>query len=70
MKRVRIAFVLLLVIISGSWLIADSLIPDPFNYFSFRSVFVQFSGVLGIGMMSVAMFLAYARDGWSHILEV
>lgn len=63
MKRIKTAFLLLLVILSVSWLIADSLMPDPFNYFSFRTVFVQFSGVLGIGMMSVAMFLAL-RPRW------
>lgn len=63
MTRIKIAFVLLLVILSGSWLMADSLIPEPFNYFSFRTVFVQFSGVLGIAMMSAAMVLAL-RPAW------
>ena len=44
------------------WLLADTLIPDPFSYFSFRSVFVQYTGVIAIGAMSVAMLLALRQS--------
>jgi predicted ferric reductase len=40
------------------WLFADTLMPDPLSYFSFRAVFVQYTGVVAIGVMSVAMLLA------------
>lgn len=40
------------------WLLADTLVPDPFTYFSFRQKFVQYTGVIAIGVMSVAMLLA------------
>jgi len=33
-------------------------LPQPFSYFAFRATFMQFSGVLAIAMMSVAMLLA------------
>ena len=63
MKRIKIAFFAILLVFSALWLAADTLIPDPFTYFSFRSVFIQYSGMLGIGMMSVAMMLAL-RPKW------
>jgi predicted ferric reductase len=49
--------------LSGLWLLSDSLWPQPMGYFPFRSVFVQFTGVLAIGVMGLAMLLAL-RPGW------
>lgn len=42
---------------------ADSLLPEPFTYFAFRTPFVQFTGILAMGMMSLAMILA-TRPRW------
>lgn len=58
MKRVKAAFLAILLLLTALWLAADTLTPAPFTYFSFRTVFMQYSGVLGIGLMSVAMLLA------------
>ncbi|QDF29323.1 ferredoxin reductase family protein [Halarcobacter anaerophilus] len=58
MKYIKILFLSLLVLLTVLWLAADTLIPEPFTYFSFRSVFVQYSGVVATGLMSVAMLLA------------
>lgn len=58
MKMIHVFFWGLLFALTGLWLLADSLLPQPFSYFAFRSVFVQYSGILGIGVMSVAMVLA------------
>lgn len=58
MKNIKVALWLLLLVVSALWLLADTLIPQPFTYFSFRTVFVQYTGVLGMAMMSVAMLLA------------
>lgn len=58
MNKIKFSFVLFLLILNALWLLADSLLPNPFTYFSFRSVFVQYTGVIGIGVMSVAMLLA------------
>jgi predicted ferric reductase len=63
MKRITNFFIALLVILTGLWLIADSLVPSPFTYFSFRTVFIQYSGVIGIAVMSVAMLLALRLKG-------
>src|SRR5690554_8175520 len=58
MKPIKIAFVFILLVLTGLWLAADTLFPEPFGYFPFRVVFMQYSGVLAIGLMSVAMLLA------------
>ena len=63
MKPIKIAFLSLIVVLSALWLMADSLLPEPLTYFSFRTAFMQYSGVLGIGLMSVAMLLAL-RPRW------
>lgn len=63
MNRIKLVLLFLLALITAAWLAADTLMPDPFGYFTFRSVFVQYSGLLGIAMMSVAMVLA-TRPRW------
>ncbi|AMX03401.1 ferric reductase [Microbulbifer thermotolerans] len=63
MKYIKVTFWLLLLLLSGAWLFADTFIPTPFSYFSFRTVFTQYSGIIAIGSMSVAMLLA-VRPKW------
>ncbi|WP_299199704.1 ferric reductase-like transmembrane domain-containing protein [uncultured Amphritea sp.] len=58
MKPIKIFFALLLLVLTALWLFADTLMPEPFSYFAFRGVFIQYSGVIAIGVMSVAMLLA------------
>ena len=53
----------LLLALSALWLLADTLLPAPFTYFSFRAAFVQYTGTIGMGLMSAAMLLA-ARPRW------
>jgi predicted ferric reductase len=63
MKRIKVSLVAILLLLTALWLAADTLLPEPFTYFSFRTVFVQYSGVIGIGLMSIAMLLAL-RPKW------
>ncbi|MBS0354698.1 MAG: ferric reductase-like transmembrane domain-containing protein [Proteobacteria bacterium] len=63
MKRIKLVLGASLLALAGLWLLADTLVPEPFTYFSFRTVFVQFSGVIAIGAMSVGMLLA-VRPKW------
>lgn len=58
MKHITFTFVAVVLLLTGLWLLADTLWPEPFSYFAFRSVFVQYSGVVAMGVMSVAMILA------------
>ena len=63
MPAYRLAFVALFVLLTALFLLADTLWPQPFGYFAFRAVFVQWSGILAIGAMSVALLLAL-RPRW------
>ncbi len=63
MKHIKLGLWGFLAGTSALWLLADTLWPQPFHYFSFRSVFVQYSGVLSIGAMSLCMLLA-VRPVW------
>ncbi|HJW03957.1 MAG TPA: ferric reductase-like transmembrane domain-containing protein [Azospira sp.] len=63
MKNIKLTLWGLLLGLTALWLLADSLLPSPFTYFTFRSVLVQYSGLLAVGAMSVAMLLA-TRPKW------
>jgi len=63
MKNIKLSLWALLLGLTGLWLLADTLVPEPFTYFSFRDAFMQYSGLIGIGAMSAAMFLA-TRPKW------
>ncbi len=63
MRHIQSAYAAFFALLAVLWLLADTLIPQPLTYFSFRSVFVQFSGVVAIGAMSFAALLA-ARPAW------
>lgn len=58
MKNINLGFWGLMLALTALWLLADTLLPDPLTYFSFRAVFVQYTGVIAFGAMSVAMMLA------------
>ena len=55
MKRIKLTLVLFLCALTALWLMADTLLPEPFTYRAFRTVFMQYSGLIAIGVMSVAM---------------
>ncbi len=63
MTNIKIAFGLLFLVVTGLWLLADTLLPETLSYFAFRTPFVQYTGVIGMAMMSVAMILAL-RPTW------
>ena len=63
MRHLKIAFWGTLATLSGLWLIADPLALRPAGFFPFRGSMVQFSGVLAMGCMSLAMILAL-RPRW------
>ncbi|MGH1460773.1 MAG: ferredoxin reductase family protein [Neptuniibacter sp.] len=58
MKPIKVVFISFVVLLSVAWLGADAILPEPLTYFSFRSVFVQYSGVIAIAAMSISMILA------------
>lgn len=63
MKNIKLALCAVLALLTVLWLMADTLAPVPFSYFAFRTVFMQYSGIIAIGAMSIAMVLAL-RPKW------
>ncbi|MBE2241184.1 MAG: ferric reductase-like transmembrane domain-containing protein [Burkholderiaceae bacterium] len=63
LNPIRIFFFAALAVLTGLWLLADTALPQPFTWFSFRAVFVQWTGIIAIGSMSLAMLLAL-RPRW------
>ncbi|WP_028353205.1 ferric reductase-like transmembrane domain-containing protein [Bordetella petrii] len=63
MKRIKLGFVILFVALTALWLLADTFFPQPFGYFPLRRAMVQYTGVLAMGAMSLAMILA-TRPRW------
>ena len=58
MKNIKIGYGVLIIGLSLLWLQADPLLPANFGYFDVRHMLVTYTGILGIGVMSIAMLLA------------
>ena len=49
--------------LTGLWMLANTALPATLNFVAIRNLLVQYSGVMGMGVMSVAMVLAL-RPVW------
>ena len=58
MNNIKIALWALLAGLTLLWALADSFLPSPLTYFSLRSVMVQYTGIIAMAAMSVAIILA------------
>ncbi|SDI48063.1 ferredoxin reductase family protein [Propionivibrio dicarboxylicus] len=58
MKKIQTSLLIFLVSLTALWLLADTPLPSPLTYGAFRNVFMQYSGVIAMGAMSLAMILA------------
>ena len=58
MKNIKITLWALLIGLTLLWALAETFLPKPLTYFSLRAVLVQYTGVIAMAAMSVAMMLA------------
>lgn len=63
MKKIKFSLLTFFLVLTGLWLLADSPMPTPLTYGAFRNVFMQYSGAIAMGAMSLAMWLAL-RPRW------
>ena len=63
MKNIKIAIWAIPAILTALWVAASVPLPDTLSFIAVRNLVVQYSGVLGMGAMSVAMILA-TRARW------
>lgn len=64
LKNIKFSFVLVFIVMSAFWLMTDwNALNQSNNFRSWRDLLIQYSGLLGIGVMSVGMILA-VRPAW------
>ena len=67
MRNIKRAFWGILALLSALWLYAEPQVFQPANFLAFRASMVQYSGIIVMGAMSVAMILALRPrwpEGW------
>ncbi|WP_417808080.1 ferric reductase-like transmembrane domain-containing protein [Thioclava sp.] len=72
MRNIKIALWTLPAVLSALWLAANLPLPGTLSFIAIRNLLVQYSGVLSIGAMSVAMILATRAswlEGWLNGLD-
>ena len=62
-KPIKLFFVAAFVLPSVLWWLAATPLPQPLGYFALRAAFLQWSGIVAIGAMSLALLLAL-RPKW------
>ncbi|MFC5770741.1 ferric reductase-like transmembrane domain-containing protein [Thauera sinica] len=58
MRNIKLVYAGFIALLSLLWWMADPLLPSGYGYFALRKVAVNYTGVLGIGVMSAGMILA------------
>jgi predicted ferric reductase len=58
MKAIRLGYLLTLLVLTALWLAADPILTTGYDFFAFRELLINYTGVLAIGTMSLAMLLA------------
>jgi len=56
-KPIKSIYITLLVILTLLWLIADPLLSAEFQFFALRKSFINYTGIIAMGVMSVGMML-------------
>lgn len=63
MKNIKLTLLGLIIVLTGLWLIADPVLPEPFDIFVFRQSMLNYTGIIAFGAMSVGMMLAVRPGG-------
>lgn len=58
MKHIKLSFWGFLIVLTGLWLLADPLLRVPYQFYPMRLSLINYTGIIGIGVMSVAMMMA------------
>lgn len=58
MRKIKWVYLSLVIVLTATWLLADTLFPTPLTFFAARGAWVNYTGVLAMGIMSVGMILS------------
>jgi len=62
MKPIKKAYLAFLISLTALWLIAEPILANDYNFFALRYAVMNYTGIIGIGVMSFAMILAIRPD--------
>ena len=68
MKNIKLAYLLLIAGLTALWLLADNILSIPYDFFAYRASLINYSGIIGIGVMSVGMILAMRPAALESVL--
>jgi predicted ferric reductase len=58
MKNSKLTYAFLIVILTALWLMADTIVSAPYEFYAVRTSLAYYTGILAIGVMSAGMMLA------------
>src|SRR6476469_1202829 len=58
MTRIKLIFLALIIGLTGLWLAADPVFFQPVQFNQLRNSFINYTGIIAMGVMSVSMMLA------------
>jgi predicted ferric reductase len=58
MKKIQLTFIFLIIALTGLWLLAEGVLTTTFETLASWTSLLYYSGIIGIGVMSVSMILA------------
>lgn len=58
MKNIKLTYFAVFALLTVLWFAADTLIPDPYEFFTLRATLMNLTGILAMGAMSVGIILA------------
>ncbi len=58
MNKIKLTYIGLIALLSLLWWIADPLLQNGYEYFALRTLAINYTGILSIGVMSTGMMLA------------
>ena len=58
MSAIKRVYLILIISLTTLWLTADPIVANGYNFFALRNAMMNYTGIIGIGVMSIAMILA------------
>lgn len=58
MKHIKQGYLALIIGLTALWFIADPIFANDYSFFALRHAMLNYTGIIGIGVMSIAMILA------------
>lgn len=58
MKNIKLSYLLLIALLTVLWLLADTVLSAPYQFFALRTSMMNYTGIIAMGVMSVGMMLA------------